>query len=449
MMALAWLLAVASAASTSTPLAADPEAACNGTAEPGGREIRGTIVSFNGTADVCEALCCADSAAHPLPIAGMQPQGCIAWFSRSEVDKKTNQSHGQCFMLPGVDRHGEISSVPPLNKTFCVPSDPEKMTPDCSTGTVLPVLGPKPPTPPSVMPKGYLGAEGSAEYVDGAREMLPPSYANGTKAGLNRSTELTTEGWPMMDCQITIFDHRPTHAWAPPMDDPEHRQADYSGTWTLTLQGNATVSLVDPVGITLGEPSYNDASNTMAQPIVFAKGSYPTVQNLLVLKFMDTRALPSSPKALNGTGFTKLRIYRPGYTPPAAGQPAQLFTDNWAALLSIYERTRWMGTTGTNSYMWRCAPPNAASCSVVQWDERHTPNMAFQSFRPDMPPKATPWEHVLLAANELDSVSSQAILPVLVVYGSMLSKLLVFTGRLDQRSATGVVADRLPDGLCW
>ena len=52
------------------------------------------------------------------------------------------------------------------------------------------------------MPKGYLGAEGSAEYVDGAREMLPPSYANGTKAGLNRSTELTSEGSGGADAEL-------------------------------------------------------------------------------------------------------------------------------------------------------------------------------------------------------------------------------------------------------
>ena len=79
-----------------------------------------------------------------------------------------------------------------------------------------------------------------------------------------------------MDCQITVFDARPTHAWAPPMDDPEHRQEDYSGTWTLVLTGSATVELVDPVGITLGKPSYEESTNTLTQPIVFAKGGYDT-----------------------------------------------------------------------------------------------------------------------------------------------------------------------------
>ena len=55
------------------------------------------------------------------------------------------------------------------------------------------------------------------------------------------------------------------------------------------LTGNATVSLVQAIGITLGKPAYNPATNTMTQPVVFAKGGYPEVQNLLVLKFEGTR----------------------------------------------------------------------------------------------------------------------------------------------------------------
>jgi hypothetical protein len=53
-----------------------------------------------------------------------------------------------------------------------------------------------------------------------------------------------------------LQDDRPTHAWAPPMDDPLQKQEDFSGEWTLTLSGNATVNLVSPVGITLGSPVY-------------------------------------------------------------------------------------------------------------------------------------------------------------------------------------------------
>ena len=171
----------------------------------------------------------------------------------------------------------------------------------------------------------------------------------------------------------------------------------------MVLTGNATVSLVQAAGITLGVPAFNATTNTMTQPVVFAKGGYPEVQNLLVLRFTGTRALPDSPAATNGTGFRNLRVFRPGYGPsPSASTKSQLFTDNWAALLSIFSRLRWMGATGTNGYDWKCAPPNAVSCTVSTWEQRHTPNLAFYN-EPDMPSNAVPFEHVLLAANELES----------------------------------------------
>ena len=136
---------------------------------------------------------------------------------------------------------------------------------------------------------------------------------------------------------------------------------------------------------------------------MFAKGGYPEVQNLLVLKFNETRVLPDSPPATNGTGFRNLRVFRPGYGPaPSTSTKSQLFTDNWAALMSIFSRVRWMGATGTNSYMWKCAPPNAVSCTVSTWEQRHTPNLAFYD-EPNMPTNSVPFEHVLLAANELES----------------------------------------------
>jgi hypothetical protein len=156
---------------------------------------------------------------------------------------------------------------------------------------------------------------------------------------------------------------------------------------------NAT-NLVNP-------PRYDSTTNVLTQSIIFAKGGYPHVQNLLVLSFTNTRALASSPPVANGTGFTNLHVFRPGYG-PSTGKSSQLFTDEWAAGLSIFSRHRWMGSTGTNSYNWRCGPPNAAACSVVQWDERRTPNITFYDVA-DLPPTCTPWEHVILAANELDS----------------------------------------------
>ncbi len=377
--------AVAAAAAA----AASVHVQCNaGPTQIGGRDCIDKIMKANSSSD-CRALCCADSAAHPVPFPGAQSAGCRAWYQ--------NQ-YNQCFMCAGT-RHGGFT--PPVDPNKCKPN-PKR--PPCETGLVEPTPGPKPPAPPANGVIPHIGAEVSGHYADvvAGMSMRAPSYANGSSAALDPSTELTTEGWCKMDCQWVVFDARPAHAWAPPMDDPEKRQQDYSGEWTLEISGNATVSLVESKGITLGKPKYDEARNRMTQPITFAKGGYPEVQNLLVLRFTNTRANPTSPTRINGSGFTNMSLWRPGYGPTFG--KSQLFTDEFKSLISIFSRTRWMRATGTCDYDWRCGPPNAAACSVIGWEERSRPGLAFYPVGDHtLPPQATPFEHLVLAANELNS----------------------------------------------
>ena len=188
------------------------------------------------------------------------------------------------------------------------------------------------------------------------------------------------------------------------MDDPEKRQKDLSGVWTLTIVGNASLELVSPVGITLGATRYDPSTNVLSAAITVGKGAYPAVQNLLIVRFTRTRATPGSPQGANGTGFSNLTVHRPGYGPGAdAPRDDQLYTDDMMAVLGIFDHTRWMGATGTNSYNWRCAPPNAGACSIVRWDERVTPDTVLQSDKDFLLGGGgiMPFEHVLLAANEL------------------------------------------------
>jgi hypothetical protein len=145
---------------------------------------------------------------------------------------------------------------------------------------------------------------------------------------MDRSSMLSPEGWPLADCEIVIFDDRPTGAWAPPMDDPEQRQVDLSGTWTITITGKAAVSFSPASsGMTLGTPTYDAATNTQTQPLTIAVGKYPAVTNLLVLKFVDTQQDAGSKK---GTGFRDLKVLMPGY----ATKPSQLFSGESVFLLA-------------------------------------------------------------------------------------------------------------------
>ncbi len=220
-----------------------PTPACKGQRTDGAsrRACTDTIVSNVTTAGDCEALCCADSVAHPVPYPGAVPVGCVAWY---------HSEYSQCFMCNGVNRHGKAGPWPPVaNETDpkCVPrkswKNPGAANITCMTGTITPTPAPLPPKPPAVF-KGFIGTEAHPEYVDGAVGMRAPTRVGNSSEPLNATTELTDKGWPKMDCDITIFDHRPTHAWAPPMDDPEHRQVDLSGTWTLSKKSAAVAVAV-------------------------------------------------------------------------------------------------------------------------------------------------------------------------------------------------------------
>ena len=170
---------------------------------------------------------------------------------------------------------------------------------------------------------------------------------------------------------------------------------------------------------TAGASSYSTATNTQTQLLTIAKGKYPAVVNLLVLQFKDTQQNAS---ASRGTGFRDFRVLMPGYSRGGGGgssssgggvgsggsgssleaNPArQLFSDNWAALMAPFDHHRWMGSTGTNSYFWQCAGENAAGCSVIRWEDRALPSYAFLDKTFCKGCLGTPWEHVLLAANEL------------------------------------------------
>ena len=192
-----------SAAAAGSSALAGASTTCDSTNVQGGRRgcIDQIVSSVNISAE-CQALCCASSKAHPvLPLPGVTGVGCVAWF---------HSQYAQCFICNGVDRHGRKTVVLPPNKTECKKQTPHPGRPAkiCTTGVVKPTLLPKPPTPPPVIP--HIGTEGSPQYADAAFNSLrAPTYSNGSSASLNRTAELDTEGWPKMDCQICIFDHRP------------------------------------------------------------------------------------------------------------------------------------------------------------------------------------------------------------------------------------------------
>jgi hypothetical protein len=394
-------------------------ATCNSTFEPGfSRRDDCADKVFNNvpTPEACAAQCCALAPAEPPPFPD---QGCLAW---------SLNNWQQCFLCFGTNHP---DGPPPASPANCSggPSN-------CSTGVVTPPPSPPMPPPPAT---GRLGGEAAVEYTNYARLMRWPAYPNGTGQLNFTAGELSPEGWPNRDCAVVIFDLRPCGAWAPPIDDPEARQANLSGTWTVRLSGQANVSLSATSGSgmsLLPDVVYDAATNTQSQSLVVEDGGYPAVQNLLVLNFSATRLNASAPE---GSGFRNLQVLKPGfgassYTAPssasssaaaaaawasystlanassaAASPPSQspplmpLFTPNWARAHKMFDHLRWMGSTGTNNYGWRCGGDNPAGCSVVRWEDRSLPSYAFVDPNFCAGCHGTPWEHVVLAANELNT----------------------------------------------
>ena len=92
------------AASVSFGPSPPPPARCESTVEEGSRRCSDLIVGQVNTSAECKALCCASSAAHPVPpIPGITGPGCVAW---------SHTQYAQCEMCNGVDRHGRTS--PPV-----------------------------------------------------------------------------------------------------------------------------------------------------------------------------------------------------------------------------------------------------------------------------------------------------------------------------------------------
>eukprot|EP00730_Choanoeca_flexa_P013540 TRINITY_DN5433_c0_g1_i2.p1 TRINITY_DN5433_c0_g1~~TRINITY_DN5433_c0_g1_i2.p1 ORF type:complete len:631 (+),score=162.04 TRINITY_DN5433_c0_g1_i2:274-1893(+) len=188
-------------------------------------------------------------------------------------------------------------------------------------------------------------------------------------------------------------------AWNPPIDDPQTRQADYSGLWMIKITGYADISIdVDAgcKGVNFVNQTYDAFANELTAYIEFEKGDWPKVANLLVLLFQNTRRYAS---AANGTGFTDLRVVHEKYF----DRQDQLFTDEWAELMAPYNHLRFMGITAMNSYSWLCGGDNAYGCSVIEWQDRVLPNYAMRGHTTLCRGcvGGAPWEHVLLAANEL------------------------------------------------
>ncbi|MCX9155493.1 hypothetical protein OPU71_05075 [Niveibacterium sp. 24ML] len=141
-------------------------------------------------------------------------------------------------------------------------------------------------------------------------------------------------GWPTADASTVILTGTP---------------AQINGTYKLVFNGQADVSLMW-VGGTVSNKVYDAASNTTTADVTYAANATGSVG--IILK--NTKRTANS--AVN-SGFTNMRLYRPGY--PADG--SAVFTTPFIAAFAKTHTVRMMDWTATNSNL------------VEHWADRMTP----------------------------------------------------------------------------
>ncbi len=168
-------------------------------------------------------------------------------------------------------------------------------------------------------------------FADVAKTLRPWA-----KIGGQGAVPLDAAGWPTSDALTVLFDIRPAYAWAPPIDDPDKFQPDWSGEYAFAFTGQATLAVREDNSLHIVGQRYEAGSNTTTGKIVVPKGA-----GLLILAFTNTRR---TPKDAPGTGITNLRVMRPGYTLASK----EVFTREFAQSLAPFSTLRYMDWLDTN-----------------------------------------------------------------------------------------------------
>lgn len=226
---------------------------------------------------------------------------------------------------------------------------------------------------------GIGDGDRSKPFVDLAKTLRPF-----TRPGTGDAAPTDANGWPTGDAQTVLFDIRPVPAWAPPIDDPDAFQPDWSGVYHLSFQGQAALASPDSGSkFTVSNQRYDRATNATTAELTVPPGT-----GLLVVSFTHTKRTPGSP---DGSGFTDLRIVRPGY--PA--NTRQVFTSEFLRMLAPFRVLRFMDWLDTNHQPGYYGD---AGHHALEWKDRHVPTDATQVNEGGK--YGASWEYVVLLANQ-------------------------------------------------
>lgn len=225
------------------------------------------------------------------------------------------------------------------------------------------------------IPQGAEFGGGPFLFTNIADQTRAWALANGSTAPVDAA------GWPMTDSWTVIFDERAVPAWAPPLDDPWGWQAPLNGTYAFSIAGKASVAAGSACSIIVSNVTFDASTWTTTGFFTLPPGA----PNLAVLNFTATQRTADAPV---GSGFTGLRVLRPGHWADHDG----VWSPELLALVAPYSHLRFMGITGTNTFPGYYGDPGH---HALEWTDRCLPSDAFwpNSLRPGC--WGMPWEHVV------------------------------------------------------
>ena len=215
-------------------------------------------------------------------------------------------------------------------------------------------------------------------FADIAKTLRPWS-----KIGSGDLASVDAAGWPTSDAATVLFDIRPAYAWAPPIDDPNAFQPDWSGEYAFSFRGQATLTALENPAIQIVNPRYDAAANLTTGKIVVPKGA-----GLLILAFTNTRRTAQSPAH---SGITNLRVLRPGYA--LAGK--EVFTREFVQSLAPFGTIRYMDWLDTNHNPGYYGD---AGHHALEWNNRRLAGDATQ--QSSGAKYGVAWEYVVALANQ-------------------------------------------------
>ena len=183
-----------------------------------------------------------------------------------------------------------------------------------------------------LMAAGPLGINvaPTLNYVDLMKEARPWAPLGATTLATD------TNGWPLADAQIVVFDQRVNQPYNGP--DPNAVQPDVGGAYHLSFQGQATIQPDYFQYFAVQNQVYNAATNTTTADLFF----YHNLPPILEIDFRNTVNLASSTKA----GIANVKLIQPGYD----ANTTQVFTSDMVNAVAPFTTLRYLNVDGANSY---------------------------------------------------------------------------------------------------